>query len=244
MADKDKSANLVLEDQPESPTDEKNDLGEPTPEELEFRKLKGSSQERFSSLLGQRNQALAEKESAVNRVNELEARNKLLEGQTLTSPAPETPAFTGQMTPEQQQAVENLRKFGIVTQGDLQALQDQLILDAEYQRLETMYGGKGGGPSFDRVEIEEYMKTTGIYNPQKAFEDLYREELFDLRKKSEEREEPSRQVYTEKPSGSGMGKTEPLTVDSLRERLSRPDGMQWWDKNRERILPLMGQLIQ
>jgi len=238
-------AKLVLDEQPVPPTGEQKALGEQaTPEEIEFSKLKGSSQDRFSGILGQRNKAFEERDEALKRVNEMEGRLRVLE----TSQTPTAPAFSAkaeELTPDQKQAVNNLRGFGIATQEDLQALQDQLVLDAEYQRLEGRWGNDSKGPVFDRVEVEEHMKKTGIFNPEKAFEDLYRDEIFDLRKKSDTSEvEPSSQTYTEKPTGSGMGKTEPLTVDSLRERLSRPDGMGWWEKNRERILPLMGQLIQ
>ena len=126
----------------------------------------------------------------------------------------------------------------------LQKMQDSIVLDSEYTRLETLFDGRDKSPKFDRVEIEDHMKKTGIYNPQKAFEDLYRDELYEFRhpKDDETERQESRRAFSEKPTRPGT--TDPLTVDSLRERLARPDGQQWWEKNRERILPLMGQLTK
>lgn len=208
-------------------------LAQPTAEELEWNKLSGPVQKRVRHLLDERN-TLREK------VQTFEAQVPYV------APAPtvqqEQPL---EVTPDQQQAIQNLRKFGILTQQDLQVVQDQMTLDNEYTRLESKYAGDDGKPVFDRSEVEAHMKDTGIYNPEKAYEDLYRDELFDWRlSQSSKRTDTPRATYSERPSSSTASKTEPLTVDGLRQRLAQPDGRDWWEKNRERILPLIGSLLQ
>ena len=206
---------------------------QPTAEELEWNKLSGPVQKRVRTLLDER--------------NELRAKVQTIETQVpyAETPAPATTQTQEVMTPEQQQAVENLRKFGILTTQDLQKVEDKMTLDNEYTRLETRYSGDDGKPVFDRSEVERHMRDTGIYNPEKAYEDLYRDELFDWRSNQKShRSETPRQTYSERPSASTVSKTEPLTVDGLRQRLAQPDGREWWDKNRERILPMIGSLLQ
>lgn len=240
MADK-----PTLDAQPEVPATEQKVQGEEklvekgsqevkqTPEEMEWSKLRGSAQDRFRQLIKERNE-YREKATTpmvtapVPSYEQMPSRSNPLAGEI-------------EMTPEQKEAVENLRKFGIVTKDDLQAIKDQSVLDNEYTRLEAMYNGGRGEPLFDRVEVEDHMRKTGIYNPEKAFEDLYRDELYDLRTKGADT--TSRGAYSAKPSASTASRTEPLTIDNLRARLREPDGQAWWEKNRERILPLMSQLV-
>jgi len=210
-------------------------LPQPTAEELEWNKLSGPVQKRVRHLLDERNN-LREK------VQTLETTPAYVPS-TATAPAQ---AQDDVITPEQQQAVENLRKFGVLTTKDLQKVQDQMTLDNEYIRLEQRYEGGDGRPVFDRSEVEKHMRDTGIYNPEKAYEDLYRDELFDWRssQRSSQRSDTPRQTFSERPTSSTASKTEPLTVDGLRQRLAQPDGREWWEKNRERILPLVGSLLQ
>lgn len=249
----DESIKTTEEETPSAPTAEKETTEgesvapskeEETPktfseEELEWSKLKGSTQDRIRQLIQERN----------------EERNKRIQTEGVRQPAPEIPPAplpnTGyanqqptneQMTAEQIQAVQSLRKYGIVTQEDLQAVRDRLILDSEYQRLESVYAGKDERPKFDRVEVEDHMRKTGIYNPEKAYKDLYEEELFDWKLKRTQKEEKGKEPYTTKPKASSTGKGEPITAESVREKLSSPGGREWWEKNRNKILPLMGEL--
>ena len=254
----DTNVNPIAEEQPQESPTEQNQGSEPTPEELEWSKLGGGSQERFRQVIRERNEY-----------------RKQLEQQ------PQPPAYVppapvqepvqqqsvvsedGKLTPEQELAIENLRKFGVLTKKDLaefekrqeeeekrqqeimsqkaQETQDSLLIENEYSRLENLHNGKDGMPSFDRVIIEEHMKATGIYNPEKAYEDLYKDEMYDSWAKSQTKQET--RTYSEKPS-SVASKSEPLSLDGLRERLRQPDGKVWWDKNRERLLPLVGDLIK
>jgi hypothetical protein len=84
------------------------------------------------------------------------------------------------------------------------------------------------------------MAETGIYNPEKAYNDLFSDELFDWRMKSVSKNK--KPTFSERPTAPSQGREEPLTLQGIQERLKQPDGKEWWDKNREKILPLMGQL--
>lgn len=207
-----------------------------TPEEIEWSKLSGDAQDRFKRVIQERNALREQVENSF-------------------APPPPPPSYqspltevTGEITPEQQEAIDTLRKFGVVTKKDLEEIetktQEEMLLNTEYSRLETLHSGDDGLPRFDRTIIEEHMRETGIYNPEKAYDDLYRDELFDHKYKSSlKSEEPEEEpVYRERPSSSVGAKTQPLTVDSIRERLQQPDGMVWWEKNRDKILPLMKDL--
>ena len=245
MADvKDELGQLIDEEEETPPaptagkgTGEGEGKPEPSEEELTWSSLKGSTQDRIRQLIRERNE-WKEKALAVE-----EARRTVVPPAPPTGLATQQPAYPGELTPEQKEAIETLRRFGIVTKDDLQAIQDQIILDAEYARLERLYDGSDGRPAFNREEIEEHMRNTGIFNPEKAYEDLYKDELFDWRVAREREKQGGKPAsFTEKPTPSAQGKTEPLSVESIRERLSRPDGKIWWEKNRAKILPVLGEL--
>lgn len=241
-------------DQPAAPTAEKREVNEPTPEELEWQKLSGSAQDRFRQVITERNQALNEKEALLQNLR--------------TAPPPPPPAPTPQvpedsglgrkLTPQEIAALESLRSYGVLTLDDAKALmanqqaqeekmknyfqdlQDQMLIENEYRRLEGLYNGGDGRPKFDRTIVEDHMKRSAIYNPEKAFEDLYRDELYDWRFSHQQGQKPN--FYSEKPVGSTGAATEPITIDGVRARLQQPDGKQWWEDNRAKILPILGQL--
>jgi len=228
----DNNQTSAVAQQPSSPATNQNVQGK-TPEEIEWSRLKGNTQDRIRELIKERN--------TFREQAEIRAQVPL---QPINYAQPVSPAEqvgSTQMTAEQHQAIDNLRKFGIITKDDLQEMQDQLVLDNEYARLELIHDGANGAPRFDRVEVEDYMRKTGIYNPEKAYDDMYRDEMFDLRMKHGGRktEEP----YSERPTGFTAAHTEPLTLEGVKSRLAQPDGKVWWEKNRERILPLMGELL-
>jgi len=202
----------------------------------EWERLKGSTQDRIRQLIRERNEL-----------------RKQLEGGQKTQPlsqvAPPPPPSAGteiqpeELTEEQRQAFKILKeKFGVVTKEDLQALQDRMALDNEHTRLERLYDGSDGRPKYDRVEVEDWMRRhPGVYVPEVAYKMMYEEELADWHLRQAGR--TKRTTYSERPKGSTATRRRPLTVASLRERLNRPDGREWWEKNRERILPLMGELL-
>lgn len=216
------------EETPTVPTTGKElDLGETqkSAEEMEWSKLSGSTQDRVRQLIKERN------ELRTNRVSP-----------TITTTAPPPPPNLGpnNLTAQQKlEALEALRSIGGVTQEDLQSYKDRLVLDTEYSRLENSYNGTNGLPKFDRSEIEDHMKQSGIYNPEKAFKDLYEDEYIDWK---------SRQIsgkgktYSEKPSTTGVSPREVLTPDMINERISKPDGRAWYEKNRDKIKTLLPEL--
>lgn len=246
--DDNKSQPTADEKQPASPA-EQSQGGEPSPEELEFSKLSGSAQERFKAILRKNRELNETAQKAVEMAQELQ-RQRLAEQET--PPAQEERPAT---TTEQELAIENLRKFGVWTKKDQEEqearwkaeqeekqreLQDSMLIETEYSRLENKHNGSDGLPRFDREIVEAHMQESGVYNPEKAYEDLYRDEMFDQWAKQQSG--GSSQVYTEKPRTSVGTTTEPLSLDGLRERLRQSDGKEWWDKNRERLLPLLGEL--
>jgi len=242
------------EGQQVAPTADQTNQGNKTPEELEWEKLTGGTQRRFKSILSERDELREQLEEAKARTN---------------VPPPPPPAFpqvpqtTDQITAQQQEAVQKLRdKYGLATMEDIgkernaileelekakQEAKEDLILENEYQRLERVFDGTDGKPAFERKEVEDHMKRTGVYNPEVAYKNMYEDELFDWKLNQatgKKKTRDSGQGYTEKPTGVTATQTEPLTVETLRERLQQPDGKDWWAKNRERILPQVAQLMK
>jgi hypothetical protein len=241
------NANTIAEEQQQAPPAQQNQGGEQTPEELEWNKLRGrTAKDRIRELIKER--------------DEWKARSQVPPPvqQVVVPPVSVHNQFqTGQrLTPEQELAIENLRKFGVWTKKDQaeferkqqmqlasrqQQVEDEVLIETEYARLEAVHSGSDGLPAFDRGLIEEHMKATGVYNPEKAYEDLYRDELFDSWAKGQSGGKSG--VYSERPK-SVTSQTEPLTLDGLRERLRQPDGQAWWEKNRDRLLPQVGELLK
>ena len=250
----DPQVNPIAEEQPQAPPAEQNQgvTEPPEPEASEWSRMGGGTKERVRQLIRERNEA------------RLLAQDAVAKSQTIPPPPP-TQAYApnmgnqiveGQLTPEQEQAIENLRKFGVWTKKDqeefekrqqeqLQAskreVEDQVLIESEYARLESIHSGSDGLPTFDRAMIEEHMKATGVYNPEKAYEDLYRDEIFDSFVKTQTAKRTA--TFTERPR-SVTSASEPLILDGLRERLRQPDGKAWWDKNRDRLLPMVGELMK
>jgi hypothetical protein len=192
-------------------------------EEVEFSSLRGSTQDRIRDLIKEREEwkrKAQEKETVKVEPNIIEGKKTF--------------------TPEQSTAIEKLRSFGIVTKEDLQAVKDQMVLDSEYSRLETAYGGQDGRPKFDRMEVEDYMRKSGIYNPEKAYKDMYEEELFDWRVKNMSRKKTPN--FSSKPQSQSTFREEPMSVESIRERLKTSEGREWYEKNRDKILSNIGAL--
>lgn len=246
----DPKGNPIADEQQQTPPVDQSQSGEQTPEELEWAKMGGRTRDRIRQLIHERdewrNTAQAAKQTPPEPIQP-----------TVVPPPSVQNQFPGQLTPEQELAIENLRKFGIWTKKDQeefekkqeqllqsrqQAVEDEVLIETEYARLEAAHNGSDGLPAFDRNLIEEHMKATGVYNPEKAYEDLYRDEIFDAW--SRKSNAPSRDTYSEKPKGSTTAGTEPLTLAGLQERLRQPDGKDWWDKNRDRLLPQVGELLK
>jgi hypothetical protein len=103
---------------------------------------------------------------------------------------------TGDLSDEQiQQAREQAKKIGIVTQGDLdawyQSRRSAEKLLEECKGYEGEISGDDGRPKFNSEEILNHMADTGIKNPLKAYKDKYETELDSWKQKELNKEKGS-----------------------------------------------------
>lgn len=159
------------QEQPEATADKAPQKSE---EELEFAKLSGSTQDRIRQLIRERDDARKKAETP---------------DKAPLQPTP-TQTKTGELTAEQRDAIKQLKEMtGMVTKDELQAVKDNLVVERTYASLEEKYDGSNGLPKFSREEVEDHMRRTGIYNPEKAYKDMYEEEFFDYRMKQASKKE-------------------------------------------------------
>lgn len=134
-------------------------------------------------------------------------------------------------------------KKGFITreQKESEDRADQYAKDLK--DLSYKYDGKDGRPVFDASEVANYAKNTGIFNLEAAYRDMHWKELVDFEKKQTD----SDIVETERPNSTNQskpGERVKLTSEYLKERMAEPDGMEWYEKNRDKIKTAMakGQL--
>lgn len=135
-----------------------------------------------------------------------------------------------------ERAKKRLKEAGFITEEDFQRLQDSLVLQREYDRLQSKYDGSDGQPKFDPVEVEDYMKRSGNYNPEDAYKALYHEELISAAKR--EALKNSKGTYSESPDASPSPESR-----AKKGSLSRKDiaemSPEEYEKYRKEILKLM-----
>lgn len=110
----------------------------------------------------------------------------------------------------------------------------------DLKSLSTKYDGSDGRPTFDPNDVANYAKANGIFNLEAAYRDMHWKELVDWEKKRDNSDD----VETEKPNSSNQnkpGERVKLTSEFLKERLAQPDGREWYDKNRDKIIAAMTQ---
>lgn len=110
----------------------------------------------------------------------------------------------------------------------------------DLKNLSARYDGSDGRPTFDPNEVANYAKANGIFNLEAAYRDMHWKELVDWEKKRDNSDD----VETEKPNSSNQnkpGERVKLTSEFLKERLAQPDGREWYDKNRDKIIAAMTQ---
>lgn len=117
-----------------------------------------------------------------------------------------------------QQAREQARKIGIVTQGDLDSWYQtrrsaEKMLD-ECGNYEKDVSGDDGRPKFNTEEILTHMQETGIKNPMKAYKDKYENEL-DTWKESELNKEKGTKLPTLSTEGTKTVKRVSVTKDNI-----------------------------
>ena len=229
-ADKETPAAPPAEKAPEVPAVVTEVPATKTDEELEFAKLRGGTQERIRELIVQRN-------TERDRATQLEA--EVTKFKTAPS-AEQTP--TPQSAVERQKALEYLESFGLLTNSSfdkkLQELDEKRTVDGELANLEKKYDGSNGLPKFMKDEVIDHMKKTQIWHPEKAFKDLYEEEWIDHKIKERD---ASGSKQPEIIKGKSMG-TQPVTAETIAERLRQPDGREWYNKNIEAINKILPSL--
>ena len=134
-----------------------------------------------------------------------------------------------------------LQKKGFITaqQKEDEDRANQYAKDLE--SLSNKYNGSDGRPSFDPNEVATYAKKTGIFNLEAAYRDLHWKELIDFEKKQSSSDED---VETERPNSTNQSKPGErvlLTKEFLEKRMAEPDGKQWYEKNRDKILAAMAK---
>jgi hypothetical protein len=190
------------------------------------------------------------KRSAEARINELLSKNKELEAKLgdieerlAPPPPPTTPAAP--LTPEVQKAIEFLKDQGFVTKTELdkerQYQEDRAALTAEHTKLAQNYSGADGRPKYDSDEVEKYMKSHGIYDPEVAYKAMHETELFDWKLKKAESDRKKR-PFSEKPGSPGGDRgNQAITREKIAEWLKTPEGRAKYEANRPKIMELLAE---
>ena len=185
---------------------------------------------------------------AAQRIGELIRKNKSLQeqlsgkGEDEPETPPTGPEVVSQDTPEYKRAKDFLKNLGFtgqeevskVVKEEISNLEARMILDSEKMRLESKYDGSDGRPSYDHEKVMKHARDTGIYNPEAAYENLFKPELLDWAIKQAQK--AGSPTFTEKPTSSTTGESGQLDKESIARILSTPDGRKWYDENRTKIL--------
>ncbi len=140
----------------------------------------------------------------------------------------------GELSEDQiQQAREQAKKIGIVTQGDLDSwytsrrAAEKLLEDCK--ALEDEVNGEDGRPKFTTEEMLTHMQETGIKNPMKAYKDKYETEL-DAWKESILNKEKGSSLPT---LTTGGGAKQPKNVLVTKENIGQLVREQLWGNQQE-----------
>ena len=198
----------------------------------------GKPQSRFASRIGE---LIRENKSLRSQ---LEGTEEKPEGEgTPISTVPQPIAQpTDTNTPELQRARDFLKTLGYVPREEVQAtvkseiesLEARMILDQERNRLEGAFNGEDGRPKYDHDKVLEHARKTGIYNPEAAYENLYKAELLDWAIKNAQAAGST--TFTEKPSTTTATESGELTREALARILATPEGRKWYEENRPKVL--------
>jgi hypothetical protein len=209
---------------------------------------KGTDSEGKSGEPGGKKDAEARIQQLVSKIKDLEGKLDRVGSQQPTQPVP---GQKQQLTPELQRAKDQIKTLGYVDEEVLEKrirqMEDRILLDTEHSRLESSLTGDDGRPKYERKEVEEFMRKKAIYDPETAYEKLYKEELLDWNIKQADKRKKSAPPKSDSGQAKGAeqkGDTQTITRDVIREKMSTPEWKSFYDKNREKILSLMqkGQL--
>ena len=222
----------------------------PTPNDQDIDALSPSGEEITGQTpQGEGSEEIPGKKSAEARINELIAQVKTLEEKivkqqaTVAPSAPTTP--TPVANPQLEQAVKLLKDAGFVQMDQLrqeiQTIKDITALNGEHNKMEQTYDGADGRPKYNRSEIEAFMRERGVYDPQIAYDQLHKTELFDWELKNVD-EKKKKEIHVEKPGLSSARRTDnTITRETIAEWMKTPEGRVKYEQNRDKIFTLMQQ---
>lgn len=151
-----------------------------------------------------------------NYVKELET--KLSEAESKVKAQPEVPE-----NEQIRQAKQAARSIGIVTDENFNEMLESKFqqqyaaqravekLIEQGESLEGKYNGTDGRPKFQKEEIFEYMKETGIRNPELAYKARYEDQLDQW--KEQQLKAARRPGFTTQTSTGGMKMPAPVKID-------------------------------
>jgi len=213
------------------------DSGEPldapelqSPEEVEFRALKGPTQDRIRKLIQEKNRMAQD-----------------LERLKTMPPAPNPYEGDPKRDPAISDAIRKLREVGVATDETVdQKIQESLSrmrYYTELDRLEQNFTGDDGRPKFDRVEYQDYISRHPEYSgylPEDVYLKMYREELRDWEGQTG-RDTRSSSKPSLRPIKTQIRETA-MTPEQIEARLKEPDGPEWYTKNQDKINRAIAQM--
>lgn len=134
-----------------------------------------------------------------------------------------------------------LRRRGFMTKDQFEEEKTANAYAEEMRSLTEKFNGKDGRPAFDAYEVSEFGKKNRIYNLEVAYEQMHKKELLDWTMKKNSN---SDSLETEKGGTSGykeQGNTSILSREALAKKLQGPDGREWWNKNRDKVMKAMAK---
>ena len=216
--------------------------GNVSPEEVAWNDLKGSSQDRFRQMAKMANEARAQAE------RERIERERLMStygGRVPTPPIDNNPGV--------QDAVKQLSQIGIATREEVQETVNRtvgnLVYNFDFEKLEGRYDGSNGLPKFDRDEYEDFIARHPQYRgyePVDVYEKMYSDEILDYKLRNQNANQgqgaASRQTTASLRPTKTQVREEPLTPELIEQRLNRPDGREWYEKNKEKISSVLASM--
>jgi len=193
------------------------------------------------------------KKDAETRINQLVGQIKNLEEKLeqvgSKQPTQPVPGQEPPLTPELERAREQIKSLKFVDEEALdkkvRQMEDRILLDTEHGRLEKDFDGEDGRPKYERKEVEKFMRDKGVYNPEIAYENLFKTELLDWNiKNADKKPAPPKSDSGQAKGDTQKGDTQTITREVIREKMSTPEWKSFYDQNRDTILTLMqkGQL--
>ena len=194
------------------------------------------------------NELLSKVKETTDELGRTREELKTVQSRLETMPVP-TPPTVEPENPDVDKAVSFLKEKGkFVTEADvtkrLQAIEDRNFLQNQHLKLENQYDGADGRPKYDRAKAEEYMRTHPVYDPEIAYREIYKDELFDWSVKKLETDRKNK-PYVARPSSTSAAEADnnSLTREKVNEWVNNPtpENKMKYEQNREKILKLMAE---